>query len=94
LTHPTALCFFSLGISPHLVEDRAISCRSGEKQTTILKFEYRKSETNTKSWTQIFPDAHRFKNQYSPSPSARKKQANFFPQTMLHCTFRRQADLK
>jgi hypothetical protein len=23
-----------------------------------------------------------------------KKQANFFPQTMLHCTFRRQADLK
>jgi hypothetical protein len=23
-----------------------------------------------------------------------KKQANFLPQTMLHCTFRRQADLK
>jgi hypothetical protein len=29
----------------------------------------------------------------NPSPSARKKQANFFPQAMLHCTFRRQAEL-
>ena len=36
--------------------------RSGEKQTTILKFEIRKLETNTKSWTQIFP-AQQSRNQ-------------------------------
>jgi hypothetical protein len=31
-------------------------------------------------------EPHRFRRE--------KKQTNFFPQAMLHCTFRRQADLK
>ena len=44
--------------SASLVEDPDRFYRSGEKQTVIQKL-----ETNTKFWTQIFTDAHRFKNQ-------------------------------
>ena len=55
---------FSFGIKPPpLLEEPAKFYRSGEEQTTILKSEIRKLVTNTKSWTQIFTDAHRFKNQ-------------------------------
>jgi len=44
-------------------------------------------------WPQIFSDARRFKNKWTPSLSA-KKQADFFYQLALHYTFCFQADLK